>query len=92
MASPHTDPKTLKSLAGSVLVGPGLFILFGHLVWAITQLTHLGMFSSVILAASFGQHQLLHVALRPFWPLLLVIVGAALLGTVPDKANTTARA
>jgi cation transporter-like permease len=93
MASPHTDPKTLKSLAGSVLVGPGLFILFGHLVWAVTQLSRLGMLFSIILAASFGQHQLLHVALRVFWPLLLVIVGAVLLGTVsPDKAKTTARA
>jgi hypothetical protein len=51
------------------------------------------MLSSIILAASFGQHQLLHVALRVFWPLLLVIVGAALLGTVsPDNAKTTARA
>jgi hypothetical protein len=60
---------------------------------AVTELSRLGMLSSIILAASFGQHQLLHIALRVFWPLLLVIVGAALLGTVsPDKANTTARA
>jgi cation transporter-like permease len=93
MACPHKDPQTLKSLAGSVLVGPGLFILFGHLVWAVTQLSRLGMLSSIILAASFGQHQLLHVVLRVFWPLLLVIVGAVLLGTVsPDNAKTTARA
>jgi hypothetical protein len=80
-------PETLKSLAGSVLVGPGLFYLFGQLVWAAAQLSRLldttageGMLSCVILAASVGPHQLLHCLLRMFfWPLLLVISGTAFL-------------
>jgi hypothetical protein len=84
----HAHPETLKSLAGSVLVGPGLFYLFGHLIWAATQLNRLldntageGMFSCVILASSLGPQQLLHCLFRLFWPLLLVLSGSAFLWT-----------
>ena len=86
MATPHTDPQTLKSLASSVLVGPGLFYLFGHLVWAADQLNRLlaqppaeGLLSCVMLAASFGHHELVHVLVRIFWPVLLILSGLAFL-------------
>jgi len=88
MTRQHTPTQTLKSIAGSVLVGPGLFILFGNLDGAAARLNHhlgtlpgegLGILSSVILAASFDHQRFLHGLLQMFWPpLLLVIVGAAL--------------
>ena len=58
--------KKIRALAGSALVGPGLFVLFGHLVCAAAQLTDLlrstsglGVLSSIILAASSDRHWLL---------------------------------
>jgi hypothetical protein len=86
MASPNPHPETLKSLAGSVLVGPGLFYLFGHLVWAAAQLSRIlgdapgeGVLSWVILASSLRHQQLVHGMLQAFWPLLLVISGTVFL-------------
>jgi hypothetical protein len=100
MASQPKDPQTLKSLAGSVLVGPGLFYLFGHLVWAADQLNRLlgdsageGMLSCVMLASSFGHQQVLHALIRIFWPLLLVASGAAFLWAgSTDQGNRPAGA
>lgn len=91
MATQHTPCQTLKSIAGSALVGPGLFILFGNLDGAAVRLSHLlgpapgegfGVLSSVIFAASFDHQRLLQVLLEllvSFWPLLFVIIGAVLL-------------
>lgn len=86
MQRQHTHPETLRSLAGSALVGPGLFYLFGHLVWAAALLSRLldntageGMLSCVMLAASLGRHELLHCMLRMFWPLLLILGGSPFL-------------
>jgi hypothetical protein len=90
MTRHHTPSQTLKSIAGSALVGPGLFILFGSLDGAVAQLSHLlstrgeglGLLSSVILAASFDHQRLLQGLLQvlvSFWPLLFVIAGGVLL-------------
>ncbi|MBZ5655280.1 MAG: hypothetical protein LAO56_08365 [Acidobacteriia bacterium] len=91
MARQHTISQTVKSIAGSALVGPGLFILFGNLDGAAAQLGHLlrctpcdglGLLSSVILAASFDHQRLLEGLVQmlvSFWPLLFVIGGAVLL-------------
>ena len=91
MARQRTLSQTLKSIAGSALVGPGLFILFGNLDGAAARLNHLlatppgeglGVLSSVILAASFDHQRLLQgllQVLESFWPLLFVSVGAVLL-------------
>jgi hypothetical protein len=84
----HTDPQTLKSFAGSVLIGPGLFLQFGHLSRAIDQVSRpvsdaaregLGLLSSIALASTFGQHHLFHQLLLVFWPVLLIVIGALLL-------------
>jgi len=67
MATQHTSCQTLKSIAGSALVGPGLFLLFGNLDGAAIRLSHLlgaapgealGVLSSVIFAASFDHQRL----------------------------------
>jgi hypothetical protein len=90
MATQHRPSQTFRSIAGSALVGLGLFILFGNLGGAAAQLRHLlsvpgeglGLLASVILAASFDHRRLLHGLLQmllSFWPLLFVIVGAVLL-------------
>lgn len=80
--------QTLKSVAGTALAGPGLFILFGHLVGAMNQLhgllgnaagQGLSLFSSAVLAATLDQHWALQVVLGLLWPLLLIIGGAVLL-------------
>jgi hypothetical protein len=91
MARQRTLSQTLKSIAGSALVGPGLVILFGNLDGAAARLKHLlattpgeglGVLASVILAASFDHQRLLQGFLQmlvSFWPLLFVSVGAVLL-------------
>jgi hypothetical protein len=91
MARQRTSSQTLKSIAGSALAGPGLFILLGNLDGAAAAFRHLlattsgaglGLLSSVILAASFDHQQFLQGLLQmlaSFWPLPLVIVGAVLL-------------
>ena len=86
--------ETLKSVAGSVLVGPGLFLLFGQLVCAAAQLSRLfeqtagaglEVVSSVMLAASLGPHRLVHDLFAVFGALFLVVVGAALLCGAADQ-------
>jgi hypothetical protein len=90
MTRQHTPSQTVKSIAGSALVGPGLFILFGNLDGAAAHLSYLlstpgeglGVLSSVILAASFDHQRLLQGLLQmlvSFWPLLFVIAGVVLL-------------
>jgi hypothetical protein len=82
-----TQPQTLTSFAGSVLIGPGLFLQFGHLLGAAAQLSHLFGKSageglgvlSIVLALSYGHQQLVHNLLQIFWPVFLIIVGAVLL-------------
>lgn len=91
-----TARQTWKSCVGSALVGPGLSILFGNLLWAGNQLSHLlrrneaeslGVLPPVLWAASLGQQEFCYTLLRILWPVLLIIVGAALLGTIPAKGN-----
>jgi hypothetical protein len=78
----------IKSLAGSVLVGPGLSFLTGYLDAVAARWHHLlgtvpgeglGLLSSVILAASFNPHQLLQGVLQLLSPALLLVVAGALL-------------
>ncbi len=80
--------QTFKSVAGSALVGPGLFILFGNLFCAATAISQylnrtagegLSVLPSVIVAASVNQHWVMQALLHLFWPLLLVVAGAVLL-------------
>ena len=47
MARQHTPSQTVRSIAGSALVGPGLFILFGNLDGAAAALRHLLATTSV---------------------------------------------
>ena len=77
-----------KSLAGSVLLAPGLFLLCGHLLWAAALGSRLcgssdgngfGLLSPVIWASSIGVQQALHLLAHTLWPVLLVIVGGVLL-------------
>ena len=91
--------ETLKSVAGSVLAGPGLFLLFGQLVCAAAQLSRLfgqtagaglEVVSSVMLAASWGSHRLVHDLFVVFGSLFLVVVGAVLLcdaGAQPQSGS-----
>jgi hypothetical protein len=80
--------QTFRSVAGSALVGPGLFILFGNLVCAATAISQylnrtgeegLSVLPSVIVAASVDQHWVMQALVHLFWPLLLVVAGAVLL-------------
>ena len=97
MTGQRKTNQNLKSVAGSALAGPGLFILFGHLVGAFDQLhgllgnapgEGLGVFSSVVLAATLDQHWASQVVLGLLWPLLLIIGGAILLNDGSDnRAN-----
>jgi len=87
------DQFPYKSLAGSVLLAPGLFLLCGHLLFAAIHWVHfwgspdsdgLGVLSSVMWASSIGEQQLLHLLLHSLWPLLLVVAGSVLLGGEPN--------
>ncbi len=100
MPRQHAPSQTLKSIAGSALLGPGLLILFANLDGAAVQLRHListpaeglGLLSSVILAASFNHQRLLQGLLQMLiscWPLLFVIAGVVLLrAAVTEKVGT----
>ncbi len=89
MTIQRTTTQTLKSIVGTVLVTPGLFVLCGDVQGVVARWRHLlgattddglGLFSSVILAASFNPQQLLYGVLHALWPpVLVVVVGAALL-------------
>jgi hypothetical protein len=91
MARQQTSSQTLKSIAGSLLAGPGLFVLRGTVDEAAAQLSQLrgsspgeglGVLHFVMLAASLNHHQVVQGLLQiflAFWPLLPVIAGAGLL-------------
>ena len=94
MTRQATSSQIFKSIAGSVLVGPGLLILMRNLDGMATQLKTLldtpgrglGLVSTVILAASFNHQRLaqgLLDMLVSFWPALFVMVGVVLLRDVP---------
>ena len=75
-----------KSLAGSVLLAPGLFLLCGHLLCAaalgsqfLSNAGGFGLLSPVIWASSVGEQQLLHLLVHTLWPVLLVVAGGVLL-------------
>jgi hypothetical protein len=88
MTSQRTSAQTLKSIAGSFLVAPGLVLLCGHVDGVVTRCHQLlsstpdpgfGVFSSVILAASFSPGQLLEGLLHTICPPLLLVFGGVLL-------------
>ena len=85
---------TFKSLAGSILLAPGLFLLCGHLLFAAIHWVRLlgspdsdglGVLSSVIWASSIGEQQFLHLLVHGLWPLLLVVAGGVLLHNDPTS-------
>ena len=85
---------TFKSLAGSILLAPGLFLLCGHLLFAAIHWARLlgspdsdglGVLSSVIWASSIGEQQFLHLLVHGLWPLLLVVAGGVLLRGDPSS-------
>jgi hypothetical protein len=82
------NPTSLKSLAGSILLGPGLFLLCGHLAWIVAEWSSwlgrgsedgLGILSSVIWASSIREQQLVPLVVHILWPVVLVAVGGVLL-------------
>jgi uncharacterized membrane protein len=84
------NPTSLKSLAGSVLLGPGLFVLCGHLACIAAAWNAwlgrdsddgLGVLSSVIWASSIREQQLVHLLVHLLWPVVLVAIGGVLLRT-----------
>ena len=91
MARQQTSCQTLKSIAGSVLVGLALFVLRGALDDVAGQLSQLrgstpgeglGVLHFVMVAASLNHHRVAQGLLQilvAFWPLIPVIVGAGLL-------------
>jgi hypothetical protein len=79
---------SFKSLAGSILLAPGLFLLCGHLLWAAALGNRFlggadgdgfGLLFRVIWASSVGEQQLLHLLVHALWPVLLVVAGGVLL-------------
>jgi len=89
MPSQRSCAQTLKSIAGSFLVAPGLALLCGDMDGVVTRWHQflgsapdpsLGVLSSVMLAASFSPQRLLESFLQTLCPpLLLVFTGALLL-------------
>jgi uncharacterized membrane protein len=88
MKSRKSYCETLRSIAGFTLIGPGLFLLFAHVVGAAARLsqtlghtasTGLEVVSSIMLAASWSPNHLAYDLAAMLWPVLLVIVGTRLL-------------
>ena len=87
----------LKVITGSIFAAPRTVLLLGNLdtlatrwraVNGATAEQGLGLLSSVILAASFTPHQLLHSVLHLLGPaLLLVIAGGILLWDASTKGS-----
>ena len=80
--------ETLRSVAGFALIGPGLFLLFGHVVGAAGRLNHaldqtasagMEVVSSIMLAASWSPNHVAYDLVSMLWPALLVVAGVALL-------------
>lgn len=90
--STHTE--TPRSIVGAILVGLGLFLLFGHVLGVADRVSRvldqncggsLDVGSSIMLAASISTHQLAHAAIAFLWPLLVVIAGTILLKDSPTQ-------
>src|ERR1700741_3387080 len=90
--------EALRSVTGFALIGPGLFLLFAHVVGAAARLsqtlghtasTGLEVVSSIMLAASWSPNHLAYDVASTLWPALLVIVGLALLNQAcgPDDES-----
>lgn len=88
-------------MAGSALAGPGLFVLFSHLMGVVAQVhavegnaagQGLGVFSSMVLAATLDHHWWLQTLLGLLWPLLLTIGGAVLLNVKSDDCENEHKA
>jgi hypothetical protein len=84
--------ENLRSVAGFVLVGPGLFLSTEHVIAAASYFSRflnqtasvkLELVSSIMLAASFSPQQLAYDLLRMLWPVILVLVGSAFLQESP---------
>lgn len=80
--------ETLRSVAGFTLIGPGLFLLFGHVANAAGRLSQtmdktasagLEVVSSIMLAASWSPNHVAYDLASMLWPGLLVLAGIALL-------------
>ena len=94
MKTQTTQAETLRSVAGALLVGLGLFLLFGHVLGAAGRVSHLldqnsgaslDLASSIMLAASMSTAQLVHAAISLLWPLLVVVAGTILLNDPPAQ-------
>ena len=77
-----------KSLAGSILLAPGLFLLCGHLLCVAALGSQFlgnpggdgfGLLSPVMWASSVGERQFLHLLAHTLWPVLLIVAGGVLL-------------
>jgi uncharacterized membrane protein len=88
--------ESLRSVAGFVLVGPGLFLLSAHVITAVSQLSRflnqtasvkLELVSSIMLVASLSRQHLAYDMVCTLWPVVLVLVGSAFLRESP-KDNT----
>ena len=90
--------ETFRTIAGFILVGPGLFLLAAHAIAAAGQFsrflnqtasTKLELVSSIMVAASFSPHHLVHDLLATLWPGILILVGSAFFRESPkDNAKS----
>ena len=88
MKTQKSCSEALRSATGFALIGPGLFLLFAHVVGAAGRLSQnlghtasvgLELVSSIMLAASWSPDHLAYDLAFMFWPALPVIAGIALL-------------
>jgi hypothetical protein len=94
MTVERTITQSVRAVAGSVLLGPGLFASWGNLVWAGSRLSGLlakasglGLLPSVVLVAPVDQRWLWQSLIRILWPVFLVIAGAMLLSDqTPERS------
>lgn len=83
-----------RSVAGLVLVGPGLFLLAANVIAAFgecsrflnqTASAKLELVSSIMVAASFSPNHLAYNLLARLWPAVLVLLGSAFLRQAPKE-------
>ena len=98
MAAQQTSRRSLKSIAGAILLALGFLILFANLNGVTGQITSAvgtspepaqGILPALVLATlhvlqdyAFDRVGFLSVLLQflvPFWPLILIVIGAVLL-------------
>jgi len=84
----------LRSVAGFLLVGPGLFLLEAHVITVLSQFSRflnqtgaakLDLVSSVMLAASFTPHRLAGDLLTILYPVIWLRSEAAFLKDSPEQ-------